>query len=113
MQTVRGVDPRELNALADDAANQALDSNNDWKHAHEECIQHAKEKAANLRICFDGAHRRSGKSAAGVTIIAYHEDGQRDLLVRAGRLLGTLDSSFLAELLSMEWALEILWSDIL
>jgi hypothetical protein len=44
--------------------------------------------------------------------MAYYDDGSRDLLLRAGRLLGRLESSFPAEALALEWSLEMFLSVI-
>ncbi len=38
---------------------------------------------------------------------AYYADGHRNLLYRSGRLLGNLESAFLAEALALEWGLDM------
>ena len=103
-------DPRGFVALADDAANRAVDSNSDWFHVHEECLRRARQHKVNLRLCFDGALRGSRRGSAGVAVIAYYSDGHRDILYRGGKLLGDLSFSFLAEALALEWACEVLSS---
>ena len=103
-------DPRDFNALADDAANKALDRGADWMHVHRDSVQKARASAANYRLCFDGARRGSGESAAGVAFLAYYATGERDLLLRAGKRLGVLSSAFLAEALAAEWCLDVFFS---
>ena len=100
-------DARRFNQLADDAANKALDEECGWQVRHEPGIQGVLGCPVNYRVCFDGAKRGSGKAAAGLAIIAYRGDGTRDLLLRAGRFLGQLSSSFAAETFALEWALEV------
>ena len=58
------------------------------------------------RLCFDGARRESGKSAAGMALLAYYPGGRQNILHRSGKVLGILNSAFLAEMLALEWALE-------
>ena len=105
-------DPREMNALADSAANQALDERQDRKFVHQETMVRALAGEANFRLCFDGARRGDGRAAAGLALIAYYSNGDRDLLLRAGKLLGVLGSAFMAESLAFEWSLEVLSSHI-
>ena len=87
-------DRREFNSIADHAANVALDAKQDWSVTDNDALQEAKAMDANIRAAADGAKRGSGQSAAGVAITAYHQDGRRVLIHRAGR--------FLAEALAME-----------
>ena len=61
------------------------------------------------RFSFDGAKRASGKAAAGTVAIAYYSNGERQLLFRAGKLLGELRSAFLAESLAAEWCFELIF----
>ena len=100
-------DAREFNALADDGANMALNGASDWRHMHEDNIFRARASNVNYRICFDGACRGPGDAAAGAVAIAYYKDGRREVLFRAGILLGKLHSAFLSELLALEWALDL------
>ena len=97
-------DPRKLNALADDAANIALDRKADWLHSHEDTVQRAKSQITkvNFRVCFDGALRKNGAAAAGLAILAYYPNGDRDILLRGGKLLGDQQSAFVAEALALE-----------
>ena len=67
-------------------------------------VQRALRSQVNYRICFEGAKRGSQEASVGMTVIAYYDSGERDLLLRAGKLLGKLDSSFLAEALALEWS---------
>ena len=62
-----------------------------------------------LRVCSDGARRGGGggQSAAGFALLSYSCEGQRTVLRRSGRLLGNLDSSFVAEAVALEWSLEL------
>ena len=70
-------------------------------------MKRACELKANLRLCIDGAHRQGGQSAAGIVVIAYYPRAQHcELLLGAGRLLGQLESSFVAELLALECGLD-------
>ena len=91
-------------------ANIALDRKSDWQYVHCDSIARAKESQVNYRLSFDGAKRGGGDSAAGVVLIAYYSNGDRELLYRAGRLLGDLDSSFTAEALALEWSLDMFLS---
>ena len=85
-----------------------LDAVQDLTITDDDSLQEAKAKDANIRASADGAKRGSGQSAAGVAIMAYHRDGRRVLLHRSGRLLGNLQSAFLAEALAMELCLKTL-----
>ena len=100
-------DPREYNGLADNAANLALDRGEDWTFVSAERVLQAKSEPVNYRLCFDGAKRGTGSSAAGVALLAYYFDGRRDLLFRGGKLLGKLDSAMVAECLALEWSLDL------
>ena len=62
---------------------------------------------AYLRICSDGAKRGGGQSAAGFALLSYSQSGQRTVLHRCGKLFGSLDSSFVAEALALEWCLDL------
>ena len=85
-----------MNQLVDDAPNPALDRNEDWFYGHEDAIARAKRSEVNYRLSFDGAKRGNGESAAGVVLLAYYHNGERDLLMRA-------------EALALEWSLEVLF----
>ena len=102
-------DSSDFNGLADDAASQALDRGADWVYTHDDNVRRALEACAqiNFRLCFDGARRGEGDSAAGSALIAYYPSGERELLFRAGRLLGRLRSAFLAEALAAEFSLDL------
>lgn len=102
-------DPRMYNTYADHAANCALDGNEAWERREDTPIHNAtqaKMLGVNFRLCFDGARRKHGHSAGGVALFAYYPDGTRKLLHRGGVQFGCLESSFLAEALTLEWALE-------
>ena len=100
-------DPREFNSLADDAANKTLDQGSDWKYVHSDVLFRARSNVTNIRMCFDGARRGTGEAAAGVAAIAYFPSGERELIFRAGRVLGILNSAFLAEALAAEFCFEL------
>ena len=97
-------DPRELNSVADFAANMALNLGRDWEKRDPIAIADAKASNAHFRLCSDGALRGSGKGSAGIAFYAY-KDGAKTLLLVAGKVLGELQSAFVAELLAMEWCL--------
>ena len=87
-------------ALADDAANVALDGRSDWMFLHSLPISKAQaDKTVNYRICVDGAMKRTGASSAGVAINAYYIDGRWGLLLRGGKLLGSLQTSLVGEMM--------------
>ena len=97
-------DGRELNSVADHAANVALDLRRDWQHdAGHKVVSKA---SYNWRLCIDGARRGSGDSSAGLALFAYSASGEEQLVHRAGKQLGQLDSAFVAEMLSLEWGLD-------
>ena len=90
-------DARERNAIADYAANLALDTG-DWEQWLPERISCDEP---TFRLSFDGALRGNGQAAGGMAI---WRDGA--CIYRAGKQFGQLDSAFTAEVLSLEWALE-------
>ena len=98
-------DPRELNTLADHAANMALDEKTGWHRVEWKQLQQAVAPKKNLRLCVDGALHGDRSSAAGFALIAYPEEA---VLCRAGRQLGKLTAAFVAEMLALEWAMNIL-----
>lgn len=99
-------DPREMNTIADHAANQAIDQGCDWDRHYQEGIQECMRKPVNFRVCVDGALRGDGAAGAGMAVFAYHIDGARSMLYMAGRPLGRLKSAFVAEAMAMEWCLD-------
>ena len=101
-------DGRELNTYADHVANCALDRNGAWEWEHTEALERARCNRSNLRLFVDRARRGNGQSSAGMAILAYHGMGNstRELLFRVGICIGSLESSFMAEVLAMEWALQ-------
>ena len=107
-------DPRAFNALADEAANKALDRGESWLVVHPEGVRRARggSEPVNFRLCFDGARRGDGSAAAGVAMLAYYASGERELLLRGGMLLGTLTSAFVAEALAAEWCFDVFFSKI-
>ena len=100
-------DPRELNAVADHCANVALDMEGDWADSNEETLKYVLRQGANLKVSFDGARRGSGRASAGLAIYVYIPGRARTLVHRARRCLGILSSSFLAEAIALEWALDV------
>jgi hypothetical protein len=103
-------DPRDYNAVSDHAANCALSMCAPWVWKDEEGIQHARQSRSNIRICMDGARKRTGRSSGGMVLYAYHEDEDKQILYRAGIDFGILESAFLAEAMALDWALDILFS---
>ena len=108
-------DYRAYNCVADHAANVALDMGTAWVKEDACSVRRARHNKANIRLSFDGALRggRQGLAGAGIAVYSYSEGAGRETLYMGGKLLGTLQSSFLAEALSLEWALEVLFSTIL
>ena len=102
-------DRRALNTYADHAANVALDIGSSWA-VNQAGIDRACSSKANLCISVDGACREGGCSAGGMAVWAYHEDGSRELLHRAGSLFDGVHSAILSEILALEWALEVLFT---
>ena len=100
-------DPRQYNSYADHVANVALDLKSDWEESDEESWREARARKANIRLCCDGARRGCGQSAAGMVILAYYLGARKEVLLRSGKLLGNLSSAFLAEMLALEWSLEV------
>ena len=99
-------DPREYNTFADHAANMALDICEEWERLEEEATNDIEGSNVNYRLCFDGALRRNGQASAGLALFTYRQ-GRRVLLYRAGKPLGELSSSFAAELIALEWSLQM------
>ena len=75
--------------------------------------RHARHSKSNLRMCIDGARKSSGRSAGGMVVYGYQDSGDKVLLYRAGVDFGTLSSTFLAETMALEWALDIFFSIVL
>ncbi|CAK0847987.1 unnamed protein product [Prorocentrum cordatum] len=98
-------DERQYNAVADHAANVALDTDSDWERICDEVVCRATADRMNLRVCVDGALRGNGRAAGGMVIYGYTATSCRTELYRAGKCFGNLNSSFLAEMLALEWAL--------
>jgi hypothetical protein len=104
-------DPREFNSLADHAANCALDLNDSWSRwDHNPGTVVDKSK---IRLCVDGALRGDGRASAGMAVLFCGGDAQWRCIYRAGTTLGQMSSAFAAEVLSMDWALDILVHTIL
>ena len=101
-------DPRDYNAIADHAANYALDSGRAWQQRSCGSCSSWAVGTPNLHLCVDGARRGDGNSAVGMALFAFSPVGERELVYRAGKILGNLPSAFVAELLALEWGLEIL-----
>ena len=94
--------------MADHAANVALDRRGDWEWLNQVALQEALADNANLRLCVDGARRGNGESSAGIALLAYFSDGRQELLHRSGKILGELHSAFAAEMLALDWGLQVL-----
>ncbi len=58
-------------------------------------------------LSVDGARRGDGAAAAGVALFAVSASGSEVVLCRAGRILGNVGSAFVAELLALEWGLDV------
>ena len=101
-------DPSEYNTVADHSANIALDKEEEWFDDHLEKLRLAQEQGANTRLCFDGARRGSGAGAGRLAIFAYWQ-GDSQLLYKAGRPVGYLSPSSVAESIAFEWGLEEFW----
>ena len=93
--------------MADHAANVALDLQQEWSRNDSASIDYAKQQNHNVRLCFDGARRGDGSSAGGVAIIACPPGGDEVILYRAGCKFGLLRSAFEAELLALEWSMDL------
>ena len=101
-------DRREYNTFADHAANAALDVDCDCESLSGQCIPcHISPSTACIQLCSDGAKRGSGKAAAGMALLSHSAAGSPVLLRRSGKRIHALDSSFLAELLALEWCLDV------
>ena len=105
-------DPREFNSLADDAANKSFDRQADCDYIHNEVLLRIRQETANIKMCFDGARRGGGSAAAGVAAIAYFPNGERELMFRAGKVLGILGSAFLAEAFAAEYCFELFFQHV-
>ena len=101
-------DKRELNTVADHPANVALDLQRDWQH--DSGYKMVNKTSYNWRFCIDGARRGIGDASAGLALIAYSTNGEEQLVHRAGKQLGHLDSAFVAEIMPLEWGLDHLIS---
>ena len=99
-------DRRELNTMADHAANIVLDHGQNWGRVETENLHAFSFANSNFRLCVDGALRGNGASSAGIAIWAYNPEKGRVLLFRAGRLLNTQRSSFASEIMALEWGLD-------
>ena len=102
--------PREYNVVADHAANATMDCGIDWKIENSQGIAEAKATGERFRICSDGGRRSGSLAAAGVAIYSVDVvDGcaRCTELVRAGKQVQSIESAFLAEAVSLEWALDL------
>ena len=100
-------DPRASNTIADHAANVTLDEGDSWMQ-HEKTVEDTglHIDSVNFHLRVDGARRGDSSSAAGMALMVHGADGKATILRRAGLLLKSSSSAFLAEMLAMEWALE-------
>ena len=95
-------DERKFNSVADHAANVSLDDHRDWEWRDPGLLAQARQQRWNLRVCLDGARRGDGQAAGGLAIYAYDCVGHGQVMLRAGRCLGILFDSFMAESLALE-----------
>jgi len=100
-------DRRELNTIADHAANVALDVQRPWREVHMQAFEEANKAGTNFRLCVDGACRNHQHGSVGFALFAYLPGERRSLILRAGKPVDDVRSAFLAELLAMEWGLHI------
>ena len=84
-----------------------MDLQHDWSSPNLEAIDHAKRANHNIRVSVDGARRGDGSSAGGLAIKAFLPSGEEVLLCRAGCKFGMLPSAFEAELLALDWGMNI------
>ena len=105
-------DERKFKSIADHAVNIALDSNQNWVRKNSRGLQQAIRYNWNLHLCVDGARRGTGQSSGGLAIIVHGREGQRKILARAGHLWGYLPSAVAAELLTLEWAMNLLMDEM-
>ena len=91
--------------MADHAANIALDRETEWSIGAVDL-----GNCRRIRLATDGVVRGDGSASAGLAILSY--DAGEKLLYRAGKLLGTQSSSFVAELLALEWGLHVLMDSL-
>ena len=73
-------DARSFNAVADHAANSALDNHTDWDRLGSDHL--LVTTSQRWRLCVDGAYRGDGTAAAGVAIYYYDEGGSRHMVAR-------------------------------
>jgi hypothetical protein len=101
-------DRREFNSLADHSANVALDTQADWNVTPDKALleRMLASEDAHIRICSDGARRGDSTSAVGLAFISYDREGHQTVLLRAGKLIGDLESAFTAEMIALEWCLD-------
>ena len=105
--------PREFNTVADHACNATMDSGQSvWFRGDRDTLKNVLRAGSNLRMCVDGGRRSQTKGAIGFAIYCLRGDCSNDcsyqLLLRGGKLLEQVASSFVAEALALEWALECL-----
>ena len=103
-------DTRDHNAIADHAANIALDQGTDWVYS--DGTQFVFPDRVCVRLCSDGALRKSGRASAEICVFMYDVSYQPSMICRAGRQLGTASSAFVAEVLAFEWALSSCFTDV-
>ena len=97
-------DPRELNSVADHAANAAFDFGADWDRIG---IENTILTTSRWwRVTMDGASRGDGTAAAGIAIYCYEGPAKAQVVDRAGRVLDGVTSSLVAELIALELVLE-------
>ena len=97
---------REYKAVADHAANCALDMATFWETPVQRSFAKLAAQGVNHRLAVDDAHRGNGQAAGGMAVWAYRRGEEPSCLYRAGATFGWLSSSLAAEVIALEWALE-------
>ena len=103
--------PREFNTVADHAVNVALDTGGSCKWV-EESVSKNDWPQGRFRLCVDGGLRDNGQAAAGLALFLFQSDGTYGPLRREGKILTGVGSSFEAEVLALEWAIEVFKASI-
>ena len=102
---------REFNTVADHACNATMDCGQSvWHRADKDKLKTTLRRGSSLRVCVDGGRRSHTKGALGFALYCLNGDraNSYQLLLRGGKLLEQVPSSFIAEALALEWALECL-----
>ena len=104
--------PREFNTVADLAVNWTLDHDRSWEEIDHSELRHSLQKKLNIFCCVDGGRRGSGRGACGFAVYAAnagdHDRSSYRCLARVGKVLGVVESAFVAESQALELALNFL-----